>query len=114
MGMPKCRLRLLVVLFTSTVLLRQTTASVLGSLVSSVTSCDEREPVSIFDDPTAPALASDVLAMQYSTRTLGRIDTHHHLVPSFYSDYLDKYGECCKSLSSSCRPGCMWQRSKPV
>ena len=91
--MPRCRLRLLVVLFASTVLTRCIDASVFGSLISSVTSCDERQPMSIFDDPTASALASDMLAMQHSTRKLGRIDTHHHLVPSFYADYLDKYGE---------------------
>lgn len=64
-----------------------------GNLVPYSTSTDDAKPMSIFNGPTTPALASDLLAMQHSTHKLGRIDTHHHFIPPLYADYLEKYGE---------------------
>ena len=92
-GVPICRLHLLV-LISCTFIVPKISVCVWGSLVSKhVTSNDETKPVSIFDDQSASALASDLLAMQHGTRKLGRIDTHHHYVPDFYATYLDKHGE---------------------
>ena len=47
--------------------------------------------IPVFEDQAFAELASDFLLTQSSNTVPGRIDTHHHYVPSFYAEYLEKY-----------------------
>ncbi|CAK0786343.1 hypothetical protein CVIRNUC_009556 [Coccomyxa viridis] len=48
-------------------------------------------PIPVFEDQAFAELASDFLLTQSSNTVPGRIDTHHHYVPSFYAEYLEQY-----------------------
>jgi hypothetical protein len=47
--------------------------------------------IPIFEDQMYAELVSDWLSTQSRSVVPGRIDTHHHYVPGFYAEYLEKY-----------------------
>ena len=47
--------------------------------------------IPVFEDQTYAELVSDWLSTQSRSIIPGRIDTHHHYIPDFYADYLEKY-----------------------
>ena len=47
--------------------------------------------IPVFEDQDFAELASDFLLTQSSDTVPGRIDTHHHYVPPFYAEYLEKH-----------------------
>lgn len=47
--------------------------------------------ITIFEDPGYANLVSDWMTSQNGGIIPGRIDTHHHYIPDFYAQYLEKY-----------------------
>ena len=65
-----------------------------ASTNSTLPTADYSKPdssIPVFQDQAFAELASDFLLTQSSNNVPGRIDTHHHYVPFFYAEYLEKY-----------------------
>ena len=51
----------------------------------------QNSSITVFEDSGYADLVSDWLTTQSGGITPGRIDTHHHYIPDFYAQYLEKY-----------------------
>ena len=51
----------------------------------------ENSSITVFEDLGYADLVSDWLTSQNGGIIPGRIDTHHHYIPEFYAQYLEKY-----------------------